>query len=62
MANKRYAKFPSKGAQTGQSGPRKDSVEPVKTKKWPGVPGRTNPTRRNYGMKEMKQGLDPEGV
>ena len=62
MPNERFSKFPSTGAKTGSRGPRHDSVMPIKTKKWPDIPGKTQPKTRNFGAKHMKQGAASKGV
>jgi len=62
MANKRHAKFPSSGAPTGSVGPRKDSVSPIKTMNWPGVPGPTKSKCFANGFKKAKNGAASEGV
>ena len=62
MANKRHAKFPSKGAPLVPSGPKQDSVGPIKTMNWPGVPGPTKKSDFSNGFKKAKNGAASEGV
>jgi hypothetical protein len=62
MANKRFAKFRGKGAAPVQSGPRKDSVSPIKTKRWPDIPGKTQPKTRNFGFRKVPGGAAEKGV
>ena len=62
MGNQRFQKHKGGGAKTGHQGPRQDSVSPMKTKNWPGTPGKAQPKTRNYGMKKMNQGLAGKGV
>lgn len=62
MANKRWAKFKGGGAKTGQVGKKHDSVNPIKTMKWPDVPGKTNPKIRNFGFRKVPGGASEKGV
>ena len=62
MPNKRFEKFKGGGAKTGQSGGKNDSVGPIKTKNWPGLPGGTQPKTRNFGMKKIKPGAASKGI
>ena len=40
MPNQRHSKFPSSGPKARKSGPKHDTVGPVKTANWPGSPGK----------------------
>ncbi len=62
MPNKRFEKFPSKGASNGKAGPKQDKVGPIKTTNWPGLPGKTQSKPRNAGVKKMHDGLASKGV
>ncbi len=62
MPNARFSKFPSKGPPTGQEGKKHDSVMPIKTKNWPGVPGKTQPANRAQGINRLKPAAASEGI
>ena len=62
MGNKRFQKHKGGGAKTGHEGPRHDHVGPIKTKKWAGLPGGTQPKTRNFGMKKIKPGAASKGI
>jgi len=62
MPNKRFSSFKKGGAKTGQRGPKHDTVGPIKTKNWPGIPGKTQPGDRSQGVKKMFDGLASKGV
>ena len=60
--NLRYAQFPSKGPKKQKEGQRHDEVGPMKTKDWPGLPGKTQPRKLNHGMKPLKHGPADKGI
>jgi len=62
MGNQRFQHFKKGGAETGHSGPRHDNVGPIKTKNWPGLPGKTQPKTRNHGMRKVKPGAASQGI
>jgi hypothetical protein len=62
MGNKRFQKHKGGGAKTGQQGMRHDDVSPVKTKMWPGIPGKTQPKTRNFGFRKVPGGASQKGV
>jgi hypothetical protein len=64
MPNKRFAKFPSKGASNGKDGPKRDNVGPIKTANWPGPPGKTGHAFKNAqgGFKKVRGSAKQEGV
>jgi len=62
MPNDRFSMFKGGGAKTGHEGPKHDNVGPIKTKNWPGLPGKTQPKTRNFGMKKIKPGAASQGV
>jgi hypothetical protein len=62
MPNQWWKKFTGSGAKTGQSGPKHDSVEPIKTKNWPDIPGKTQPKTRNFGFRKVKGGAAEKGI
>ncbi|GAG53163.1 unnamed protein product [marine sediment metagenome] len=62
MANKRYAKFPSKGPPSKTAGPGRGSVDPIRTATWAGLPGKTQTKDRSAGIKKLKQAAASEGI
>lgn len=65
MANQRWKTFPKKkGSSAGNKGKGADTFSPVKTKNWPGLPGGTQPKRKdsNGSGRKMCQGLADKGV
>ena len=62
MGNQRWQHHKGGGAPTSKSGMREDNVAPIKTKKWPAVPGNTQPKTRNYGMQKVKPGAASQGI
>ena len=62
MANQRWQSHKTSGGKTGQQGPRHDTVGPIKTKSWPGIPGKTQPKIRNHGFEKKKQGAAEQGI
>jgi hypothetical protein len=62
MPNDRFSKFPSRGPGKDKSGPKRDSVSPIKTRKWPGPPGGTQTRDSSHGFKRMKNGATSKGV
>jgi len=64
MGNQRFQKHTGKGAPTGQTGKRNDMVGPMKTKNWPGVPGKTGAafSKASGGFRKAKQSASEKGV
>ena len=59
--NMRYAKTSPK-PKKARTTDRKDSVSPIKTKNWPGLPGGTQRRKLNHGMKPLKHGPADRGI
>ncbi len=62
MGNKRFQSHKSMGAKTGHEGKKHDMVGPIKTKKWPGVPGKTGSKFTKQGFPKKRQGAAEEGI
>jgi len=62
MGNQRWQKHTAKGHKDQHSGPRKDSVDPIKTRNWADVPGKTSGKDRSHGFRHVKQGLASKGI
>jgi len=62
MPNQRFSSFPSKGAKAGKRGKGADSVSPIRTKNWPGLPGETQPCVRGGGVRKIPGGAAQKGL
>ena len=62
MGNQRFQRHGSKTGPKTAEGPRHDNVGPMKTKKWPGLPGKTGSAFRNQGFPKKRQGAAEKGI
>ena len=62
MPNKNFSKFPSSGPKKMKKGDKDAMVGPIKTKNWPGIPGKTQPKTRNFGFRKVPGGAAEKGV
>jgi hypothetical protein len=62
MPNPRWNKMSSKGGAQNDLGG--GTTKPFKesTASWPGVPGKTQPKDRSFGVKKVKQTVKSEGI